>query len=147
MREILFRGKPTEYFEHFKVFRPELFEGNFVYGSLVICDDRYFICTHAMCAINSCVNNGMTTMVEVTLETVGEYSYFSDKNGKKIFEGDLVKYRDTVRSVEFNEEFAEFEFSYTDPVEYPDSLCLCVDYERCEVIGNIHDNPELLRGE
>lgn len=84
---------------------------------------------------------------EVDPKTVGQYTGFKDKNSKKIFEGDIVRYSDTIRSVIFDEAFGEFEFDSKDPVENPDSLCLCVDYERCEIIGNIHDNPELLKGE
>lgn len=85
--------------------------------------------------------------IRVDPKTVGQYTGFKDKNGNKIFEGDIIRYSDTIRSVIFDEVFSEFEFDSKDPVENPDSLCLCVDYERCEIIGNIHDNPELLKGE
>ena len=68
-------------------------------------------------------------------ETVGQYTGLPDKNGKKIFEGDTVQY-----------------------LTYDDFDCKSVvrfgGYKQnileiangCEVIGNIHDNPELLKG-
>ena len=83
-------------------------------------------------------------------ETVGQYTGLKDKNGKRIFEGDIVQWEDE----NFN--------NYTSVVEwcgekwnYPafdlakhDYECNGLQYvhEDCiiEVIGNIHDNPELL---
>lgn len=155
MREILFRGKPTEYFEHFKIFRPELFNGDFVYGSLVVCDDRYFICVHAMCSINSCVNNGMTTMVEVIPETIDQFTGFHDYNGKRIFEGDILD-RKCPRKHWSNRMYVSWcrgSFILQDFDENEDFLsnwCNTAyrngeDVGGCYIIGNIHDNAELLK--
>ena len=74
---------------------------------------------------------------EVIPETVGQYTGLTDKNGKKIFEGDIVKN-------EFGE-IAEVRFlfgRYTPFNVYPEYRCFNCEY--CEIIGNIHDNPELL---
>ena len=70
-------------------------------------------------------------------ETVGQYTGLTDKNGKKIFEGDIVKN-------EFGEiDKVAFLFGRFVPFNrYPEYRCFFC--ERCEVIGNIHDNPELL---
>lgn len=136
MREILFRGKPTEHFEHFKIFRPELFTGNFVIGSLVVCDDRYYICKHAMCAINSCVNNGMTTMIEVIPETVGQFTGLLD-----IFEDDIV-YNGYGDSGIVKWVYGGFIIRFSNGDEW--DISQYVKEEYTEVIGNIHDNPELL---
>ena len=68
MREILYRGKPkSKYDYHFfsQSWKDNCRDG-FVYGSLVVnknrdLGDRYYICVTALCSINSCVNNGMTS--------------------------------------------------------------------------------------
>lgn len=90
MREILFRGTPTERFADFPFIRPDLFENGWVYGSLVICDNKYYICTHTQCSNRTAVNNAHATMVEVVPESVGQFTGKVDKNGKRIFEKDVV---------------------------------------------------------
>ena len=86
---------------------------------------------------------------EVILE---QYTGLKDKNGNMIFEGDIVKingwwnaagpagYNENQTVVKFNDEFCGF-----NPM--CDYDCDCGVYhpaDECEVIGNIHDNPELL---
>ena len=155
MREILFRGKPKdkEHFYFFSEIWSKFCNDGFVYGSLIVNNDRYFISTSAQCSTNYCVNNGRVSMIEVIPETVGQYTGLTDKNDKKIFEGDILK----VKSY-------DYEYEYLTKV-FHNSHTLCVDVygqdydytsigfaddiwddEDCEieVIGNIHDNPELL---
>lgn len=77
---------------------------------------------------------------EVNPETVGQYTGLTDKNGKKIFEGDIVKNSRDVGLLYYKEKNSAFtvkgwEYGYW----------LWHDKEDIEVIGNIYDNPELLK--
>jgi len=95
---------------------------------------------------------------EVIPETVGQFTGLSDKNGVKIFEGDILRANSDVTSpdeneiykVDWNNKTAQFAFYYlykgknviVDGFEFFDGFW---DIENgFEIIGNIHDNPELL---
>ena len=80
-------------------------------------------------------------------ETVGQFTGLTDKNGKKIFEGDILKYYDTMHEVVFCtiNGSAFFGIVMRDRGEiwafnYMTTAC------DAEIIGNIHDSPELLEG-
>ena len=133
MREILFRGKRT-------------YNGKWVEGSLVVTSqcNAYIISTvedkrDATVLVNQCSLN-------VDPETVGQYTGLTDKNGVKIFEGDIVRYGDTIHKVVFEERngTAYFGLVYSPLETLP--FGHYQDLKRIEVIGNIHDNPELLKG-
>ena len=95
-----------------------------------------------MRSINTCINNGMTSMIEVDPKTVGQFTGLFDKNGKRIFEGDIVKRISVPMLVVWNEDSALFEVEYVmDGEGYCNTL---FGNEVLEVIGNIHDNPELI---
>ena len=83
----------------------------------------------------------------VDTETVGEYTGLTDKNGKKIFEEDIVKgdreyftYAHLYGRVVYDG--GQFSIAFDDALE--DIECLGAWANAVEVIGNIHDNPELL---
>ena len=115
MREILFRGKRKKGDKRWV-------EGDLLHGySGFGITNRYYA----------------GSSFEVVLETVGQYTGLTDKNGKKIFEGDIVKIS--------NDEI--FEVKYEDGGFTAGLFLGDWDYGHVEVIGNIHDNPELMEVE
>lgn len=137
MREILFRGKRTD-------------NGEWVYGAFSEYDveqsGQEMLTVHNPCIIDY---GNELLWTEVVPETVGQYTGLTDKNGKKIFEGDIVMivrrpdYLDYA-GVDYNAliTFAKGGFCITNGKL--GLLCQAVNMGDFEVIGSIHDNPELL---
>lgn len=128
MREILFRGKRTD-------------NGEWVEGDLL--QIRY----HSGHIEYQIMTQTLTAGVyRVLPETVGQYTGLTDKNGKRIFEGDIIDYAAEIFVVEYIDAFATFDLrSPTNMAKLKPSLQECMSEKFYAVIGNIHDNPELLR--
>lgn len=147
MREILFRGKLTERFADTPKMRPDLVErgiikGGFVYGSLVVEGKRCFICIYAFAGNQTYVNNTYATMFEVDPETVGQYTGVEDESGTMVFEGDIFTDDDAEENGAVVFEEGEFCVEFGNVIEHG---IADIAFNRC-VMGNIHDNPELLEG-
>lgn len=156
MREILFRGKAINRVEGGE-YRSNYKNGDWVYGLITrLFNERFKELPAEM------TNTNGVKGIEVDYKTVGQFTGLYDKNGKKIFEGDIVKCREIYNDIEFTAvvEFGNPNRAYNwgwqlriiDGDEYinPDIL-LWVDMEDtgaiCEVIGTVHDNPELIETE
>ena len=125
MREYLFRGKRID-------------NGEWVEGDLH--KNKEFTKAH----IHPIGERVKST--DVIPETVGQYTGLTDKNGKKIFEGDVVKYRNTEMEFEGVGEVCWNEVLSAWLIGEHVALYACT-IRLYEVIGNIYDNPELLEGD
>ena len=153
MREILFRGKAINRAED-REYRTNYKNGDWVYGLVTkMFDERYKEFPAEM------TNTDGIGGIEVDYRTVGQFTGLTDKNGKKIFEGDIVKTHyanaqksDFIEQVVFhNGKFCAY-FSnqlckqwanlYDGTEHLPQDKSVYMD--SVEVIGNIYDNGELL---
>lgn len=126
MRKIEFKGKRKD-------------NGEWIYGSLIISKGNYYI-TEGYCEIGTFDLNFIK--YEVIPETIGQYTGLKDKNGKKIFEGDIVKtYNNEICIVIYN--YNQFGLSVVDKSKTYGWVDF-IEYN-LEIIGNIWDNPELLK--
>lgn len=77
---------------------------------------------------------------EADSSTLGECTGWIDKNGKLIFEGDIVEHNGKRFVIKYLEKYMRFS-----PVK-PGTVFAVFDYTQSEIVGNIHDNPELMEG-
>lgn len=135
MREYLFRGKRKDNEE-------------WVYGDLW-CNPYG---KRVVCIVSPINNQGTTGGNEVDTETIGQYTGLTDRNGTKIFEGDIIDFPDCSDSyyscghgvVQYDVDETEFAIMYD---SYYRGLGRCYHSRDVEVIGNIYDHPELMKGE
>ena len=133
MREILFRGKRTD--------NGEWFEGFYT----CVADVHYILSGIFDSLTNGIIN---TRGYKVIPETVCQFTGLYDKNNKKIFEGDIIKgkvheingYRVRRGVVKY---YGVGFIMNLEPNSWYDQKNIPFD---CEIIGNIYDNPELLKG-
>lgn len=148
MRENFFRGKRVD-------------NGKWIEGSLIQKGEETFIVqylyligkVHETSWEEFCFGG----FIEVVPETVGQYTGLTDKNGTRVFEGDILKIIHKYQSP-FDDDTKEYTDIDADVVHFDDEG-LCFSYGKSpflcvvdnvtaeyEIIGNIHDNPELLEG-
>ncbi len=144
MREILFRGKDFS----------GVINHNWCFGSLDTIEDDRAIIIYSDRFGNKC-------RIFVDPSTVGEYTGLKDKNGQRIFEGDIVKNEwcfikgnSIVRFGEYKSLDSSNDYQcghlgfYLEHISDFNKRTVRKDImyfaNKCEIIGNIHDNPEML---
>lgn len=129
MREILFRGKKNN-------------SGEWVYGNLFNPDK-------SDTPTQICMGTHIVRICyEIDPKTVGQYTGLTDKNSKKIFEGDIIKCKvHEMNGYRVRRGIVEYHgvgfIMNLEPNSWYDQKNIPLD---CEVIGNIYDNLELLKG-
>ena len=133
-RKILFRGKRVD-------------NGKWIEGYLVVNKD-------GTCWIKDTdyqVNNDKNDLIphEVIPETIGQFTGLTDKNGFKIFEGDIVRYYQPY-SQKWEEHIVLWDVNWASFGLFEQGSAYCkesdwVKIQHIEILGNIHDNPELLK--
>ena len=139
MREILFRAKAINRNEGWS-YRTNYKNGDWVYGLVItMYDDRFPNLPAEM------KNTDGVSGIDVDYKTIGEYTGLTDKNGTKIFEGDIVKTNQYQRSIGTDTFAIEFiEGNYYLCHKRCTTWTLRSFVEEVEVIGNKYDNPELI---
>jgi len=119
MREIKFRGRNAE------------LPACWIYG--------YFVAVNGMCYIHN--KEGIW---KIRAGTEGQYIGLKDKNGKDIFENDIVAYNYQDKRDIYTIIWDGVGFVCEKPEPHYNFLDACI-WDKVEVIGNIHENPELLK--
>lgn len=129
MRKIIFRGKD----------RTGIMDHSWQVGALDNTNAEF----PKIIRLDRCGNQ---MIIDVLPETVGQFTGLTDKNGKKIFEGDILSYIEEIETRSKGKEIlkgiyeVKFEYCGFSPLD-------CLACNHLEIIGNVHDNPELLKGD
>lgn len=126
MREIKFRGK-------------RLTDGKWIYGDFFHNRGKSFITTDGIV----CNSLASPSDYEVDPDTVGQFTGLCDREGNEIYEGDIVRNESAVFCGVVQYRDATFIISLG---EMNGALLICLQTGSLEIIGNIHDNPEILKG-
>ena len=139
MREIKFRGKRVDtgewvYGYYVKIYAPE--------KHLILVEPRITTDIYT----DHCHEDYISSQyfIEVIPESVGEFTGLLDKNGKEIYEGDIYLYLQPIIKNR-KQAYIEHRIVVEANIESWWKVNCAVSNNNCEVIGNIHENPELLK--
>lgn len=140
-----------------KLFRGQVKKGSWVYGYYVCLGNVHLIYTGH---VDYDYGENVPEVYEVISKTVGRATGLTDKNGRRIFEGDVVELTDVNNDIKWNaivvfgNPYGEYCWGWNlmyvgvNPKVNTDILCW-VNMEDSgafiEIIGNIYDNPELIK--
>jgi len=127
MRTIKFRGIPVDF---------ENDGDNFIYG-----DYNYNVVNAYSKIIGHAIKQNTVYPIEVHSSSVGQFMGLKDKNGKEIYEGDILETEDSSFGyVVWDDAAFAIKSPGSEAIDWEHSSF----YEKSRVIGNIHENPELL---
>lgn len=148
-KEVIFRGKLSH-------------SGEWVFGSLLKIGSNYHIVTESdMCEDGHHICQESDTPTWVDPDTVGQYAGLNDKHGKKVFEGDIVRRKDSAFGsvdtgvvkydcllgafvLEYEDYGRVYQCTFKKDFSYNDGKCTIEGTYSYEAIGNVFDNSELL---
>lgn len=141
MREILFRGKAINRDKGYHL--TEYKNGEWVYGLVTKLYDEQFKSLPA-----EMTNTNGIRGIEIDYKTIGQYTGLNDKNGTKIFEGDILEFinsdnETSYYDVVYLEADCRWIIRQNGLYQYQDVLDKFVE-RYMTVAGNIYDSPELL---
>lgn len=125
MRTIKFRGYSIK-------------EERFIYGDLLTFENCFGISE----------TEGERNFYIVETNSIGQFTGLYDKNGKEIYEGDIITVYDKKAPIVFDQEYCSFFIKIREGCPDENTYSLSnenIEDLKAEVIGNIYDNPELLQ--
>lgn len=141
MREILFRGQTRRYGEKVRMGDGQKLPSHWVYGGVLQGAGDHSIIYGGEDEKN--LADGLGKCVVYT-DTLGQFTGLTDKNGKKIFEGDILKRTNGNKYLWYVDfKLSAFCANQSD-CNYSCELGELLEMIEVEAIGNIYDNPELL---
>lgn len=134
-------------------FRGKYYHGEWLYGFLQKYSKKF---NSRLCVCATSVTSWKDALIyQVLEETVGQFTGLYDKNGKEIYEGDILVWGENdCKSQPMIVVFKHGSFGYTYIEDWFHSFAGNTNFTfnplntdvRFEIVGNIHDNPELLKG-
>lgn len=144
MREILFRGQTRRYGEKLLNVAGDKMSSNWVYGGICKGDGDHSI----IYGSNAYPDLRICDKYAVYTDTIGQYTGIIDKNGKKLFEGDIVRFC-TEENIEVLS-IVHYDLDSLSFIFESEYSTYCFDFDlhhyldEFEIIGNIYDNPDLI---